>query len=376
MEANTKRQILGAVSTLFHPLGFLSPIVLSAKRVLQELWLVGVDWDQPIPDSIMQQWNRWTATLECLKNCKVPRALTLSNEIKNIELHAFCDASTLGFGSVVYLRIIYVTDFVAVNFVSSKSRVAPLRPLTVPKLELQGAIVALRLVKFIQSSLRITINQIFYWTDSKTVLQWIFSKTCRFQTFVANRVAEILEHSHPNEWRHVPGVENPADECSRGLFPAEIMENDRWLTGPAFLKQEEVNWPQPIKLTEPNENDPEVSATKWVGVIYGPALENRLRTLLDKHSDYGLAMRVVAWMLRFICNSKLKSAKERHESFLSVKAIQKASNQCIRSAQLECYSEEMSALEQIRSLKSSSPLLKLSPFIDKNGMLRVGGRLN
>ncbi len=146
VEANTKRQILSAVSTLYDPLGFLSPIVLSAKRILQELWLVGVDWDQPIPDTIMQQWNRWTATLNTLKDFKVPRALTLSNEIKNIQLHAFCDASTLGFGSVVYLRVTYATNVVNVNFVSSKSRVAPLRPLTVPKLELQGAIVALRLV--------------------------------------------------------------------------------------------------------------------------------------------------------------------------------------------------------------------------------------
>ena len=156
-----------------------------------------MDWDQPIPDTIMQQWNRWTATLNTLKDFKVPRALTLSNEIKNIQLHAFCDASTLGFVSVVYLRVTYATDVVVVNFVSS--RVAPLRPVTVPKLDLQGAIVALRLVKFIKSSLRITINQIFYWSDSKTVLRWIFSKTCRFQTFFANRVSGILEHSRPIE---------------------------------------------------------------------------------------------------------------------------------------------------------------------------------
>ncbi len=198
----------------------------------------------------MQQWNQWTETLNCLKNFKVPRALTLSNKIKNIQLHAFCDASTLGFGSVVYLRVTYATDVVTVNLVSSKSHVAPVRPLTVPKLELQGAIVALRLVKFIQSSLRITINQVFYGSDSKTVLQWIASKTWRIQTLVANRVSEILEHSRPIEWRHFPGVENPAAECSRGLFPAEIMENDR---SPSWNKKmliglNLINYRSPMKM--------------------------------------------------------------------------------------------------------------------------------
>jgi hypothetical protein len=113
-----------------------------------------------------------------------------------------------------------------------------------------------------------------------------------------------------------------------------------------------------------------------VGVIYGPAPEIRLRTLLDSYSDYGLTMRVAAWMLRFIFNSRFKSAKERRGSFLSVKAIQQDGNQCIRSAQLECYPEEMAALEQKRSLKSRSPLLKLSPFIDKDGVMRVGGRID
>ncbi len=235
---------------------------------------------------------------------------------------------------------------------------------------------ALRLVKFIQFSIRITINQVFYWSDSKTVLQWFASKICCFQTFVANCVSEILEHSRPIEWRHVPGVEYPADECSRGLFPAEIMENDRWLTGPTFLKQEDVDWPQPIKLPELNEYDPEVSATKCLGVIYGLAPENRLRSLLDRYSEYGLAMRVVAWMLHFIFNSRFYSAKERRGSFLSVKAIQQAENQCIRSAQLECYPEEMVALEHKGSLKSSSPFLKLLPFFGKDGVLRVGGRLD
>nr|CAH0101558.1 unnamed protein product [Daphnia galeata] len=243
------------VSTLYDPLEFLSPIFLSAKRILQELWLVGVDWDQPIPDTIMQQLNRWPTSLNTLK------------------------------------------DF--------KSRVAPLRPLTVPKLE---------------RSLNLH--------------------------FVSQSTKSSIENSRPIEWRHVPGVKNPTDECSRGLFPAEIMESDRWLTGPAFLKQEENNWPQPITLTEPNEDDPEVSANKWVGGLYGPLMKT------------GSAL---CWINPL---TMLKSAEQRNGSSLNVKAIQQASKRYIRSAELECYPNEMTALEQNRLLKSSSPLLKLSPQIE------------
>ncbi|XP_045032645.1 uncharacterized protein LOC123474497 [Daphnia magna] len=173
VEASTKRRILSAVSTLYDPLGFLSPVILSAKRILQELWLVGVDWDYQVPEEIQHQWNKWTTNLSQLEAFKIPRALTSSSDIQDIQLHAFCDASTVWIGSVVYLRVTYRNNIVAVNFVTSKPRVAPLRPLTVPKLELQGAVVALRLVKFVQSTLRIPITQIIYWSDSKTVLQWI-----------------------------------------------------------------------------------------------------------------------------------------------------------------------------------------------------------
>jgi hypothetical protein len=185
--------------------------------------------------------------------------------------------------------------------------------------------------------------------------------TCRFQTFVANRISEILEHSQPTEWRHVPGIENPADECSRGLFPDEMMENYRWVNGPDFLQQEENAWPITIKLPEPSVEDPEVSATNWIGLVYGPAEENRLRSLLERNSNYDVVMRIVAWILRFISNSKLKLL-DRDKSRIGVKCIQHAANHCIKSAQLEKYSEEIEALKNKRPLKLSSTLITLSLF--------------
>ncbi|XP_045033908.1 uncharacterized protein LOC123475368 [Daphnia magna] len=319
VEARTKRRILSRVSTLYDPLDFLSPVILSAKRILQELWLVGVDWDDPIPEVFQHQWNKWTTSLNHFKAFKIPRALTSSSDMKDIQLHAFCDASTVGFGSVVYLRVTYRKNILAVNFVTS--RVAPLCPLTVLKLELQGAIVALRLVKFVQSTLRIAINQIVYLSDSQTVLQWIASKTCR-----------------------------AANECSTGLLPGEMMENFRWVHGPACLQQEENAWPITIKLPETSVEDQEVSATNWVGLVYGPAPENRLHSLLERNSNYDLVMRVVSWILHFISNSKLK-LPDRDKSRIGVKCLQRAADHSIKSAPFEIYS-------------------------DGEGILRVGGRLN
>ncbi|XP_045033927.1 uncharacterized protein LOC116933188 [Daphnia magna] len=349
VEASTKRRILSAVSTLYDPLGFLSPVILSAKRILQELWLVGVDWDYQVPELIQHQWNKWTTNLSQPEAFKIPRALTSSSDIQDIQLHAFCDASTVGFGSVVYLQVVYRNKIVTVNFVTSKSRVAPLRPLTVPKLELQGAVVALRL--------------------------WIASKTCRFQTFVANRISEILEHFLPTQWRHVSGMENPADECSRGLFTGKMMDNYRWVNGPAFLQQEEKAWPITIKLPGPSVEDPEVSATNWIGLVYGPAEENRIRSLLERNSNYDLVMRIVARVFRFISNSRLESSN-RDNSRIGVKCIQRAANCFIKLAQLDTYSDEIEALKDKRPLKLSSTLITLSPFLDEQRILRVGGRLN
>ena len=159
-EAKTKRRILSVVATIYDPLGFLSPIILIAKKILQEIWSSGCDWDDVVDEQILIQWKRWTDQLPQLEKLAIPRSITKSLRIekcKRIQIHAFCDASTVGYGAVVYLRVISHNDDINLTFVLSKSRVAPLRPLTIPRLELQGAIVAVRLVKKIVSILRFPI---------------------------------------------------------------------------------------------------------------------------------------------------------------------------------------------------------------------------
>lgn len=146
-EANTKRRILSVVATVYDPLGFLSPVILIAKKILQEIWTSGCGWDDVVEDRILTQWKRWTQNLPLLESIKIPRPIAKSPRPRLIQIHAFCDASTVGFGAVTYLRVVSNEGTIMISFVLSKSCVAPLRPLTIPRLELQGAVVALRLVK-------------------------------------------------------------------------------------------------------------------------------------------------------------------------------------------------------------------------------------
>jgi Pao retrotransposon peptidase len=129
------------------------------------------------------------------------------------------------------------------SFVMSKCRVAPIHHLTIPRMELSAALLGVRLAKMIKQELRLRIDDETYWSDSSTVLRWIYSTHCRYHTWVANRVGEILTLTDAKQWRHVPGVLNPADDCSRGVEAASLAEDNRWWTGPTFLRQSTGSWP-------------------------------------------------------------------------------------------------------------------------------------
>ena len=139
-----------------------------------------------------------------------------TSEHTSRQLHVFCDASLLGFGAVAYFRLDRGDGHIWCSFVMAKGRVAPVRQLTVPRLELQSAVMAVRVGDLIRKEHDVTIESTHYWSDSSTVLCWIRSESRRYHTFVANRVAEIQDSSKVNDWRHVPGSMNPADIVSRG----------------------------------------------------------------------------------------------------------------------------------------------------------------
>ena len=235
MIVNTKREVLSEIAGIFDPLGLLSPVILIAKYIMQLIWRLELDWDGDLPDSILCDWKKWVAELSSVASIRIPRCVKGSLAAPDeLMLHVFSDASERGYGAVVYCRATRGAH-VQLSLVMAKSRVSPISYVTIPRLELQGALAGVRLAKLVCQELRLSMSTVTFWTDSMTVFQWINSKTYKFQTFVANRVAEILEVTKREQWRHVPGILNPADCCSRGGYGSQLTSCHIWFTGPPFL---------------------------------------------------------------------------------------------------------------------------------------------
>ena len=156
-----------------------------------------------------------------IPRCCYPKRI----EVKSVQLHGFCDASESAYTAAVYLRVLDEKDTITISLVVAKTKVAPIKRLTIPRLELCGAVLLARLVNHVGKVLQIHTNDAYAWTDSLVVLSWLRGNPRRFKTFVGNRVSEVMELIPPNRWQHVKGSDNPADSASRGVFPAELIKH-------------------------------------------------------------------------------------------------------------------------------------------------------
>lgn len=147
----TKRQFLSIVMSIYDPLGLLSPFTLKSKILMQEIWRSGVDWDEQIRDEEHVGWSAWLKALRGVETCCVPRCITPKNQLySGVQLHAFCDASATAYAASVYARFSIDSAPAHVVLIMAKSRVAPLKPLSIPRLELQAALLAARLITTVE----------------------------------------------------------------------------------------------------------------------------------------------------------------------------------------------------------------------------------
>ena len=212
----SKRKVLSRISGIFDPIGYASAVLIQAKMRMQELWQEGYDWDEVLPPNLQEEWSLLFAELRKINNVTMPRCLSVCGSVGNPMFCVFSDASENAFGACIYIRWQVGENEFETRFVAAKSRVAPLKKLTVPQLELQAAVLATRLHQTVMKETRFQVERSIFMTDSSIVLGWIKSTTRKFKSFIANRVGEIQTNSDPSQWRHIPGDVNVADDVSRG----------------------------------------------------------------------------------------------------------------------------------------------------------------
>ncbi|XP_011171556.3 uncharacterized protein LOC105204198 [Solenopsis invicta] len=231
--ARTKRAMLSYIARMFDPLGLGTPVTISAKILLQKLWQLRVDWDDEVSTDIARQWESVQSSLLELDNFHLPRWIQKGSDTVDCEIHGFLDASNYAYAAAIYIRLTSRSGNITTALLVGKSKVAPIKTLTVPRLELSAAVLMSRLTRFVMDALHITSVPCFCWTDSTVVLAWVTQHPSKWKTFISNRVAEIQTRLPSASWRYVPTDENPADCASRGVSGSQLVSHPLWWHGPA-----------------------------------------------------------------------------------------------------------------------------------------------
>ncbi|GFQ89622.1 pro-Pol polyprotein [Trichonephila clavata] len=231
----TKRTLLSTIAKTFDPLGWLSPITIQYKTIMQRLWKQHLQWDERVPTDIKLEWEQLANDVQFVKDIKIPRFLLVDSD-NQFNLFGFSDASEKAYAAAIYCRSVSDTGKINVQLIIAKTRVAPLKTVSLPRLELWGALLLVKMMDFTCKALNYPISQAQFYTDSTIVLSWIGSHASRWKTFVANRVPKIQTLSSATQWHHISGSANPADLATRGVSSSTLLTSI-WLCGPKFLNE-------------------------------------------------------------------------------------------------------------------------------------------
>ncbi|XP_062710881.1 uncharacterized protein LOC134288963 [Aedes albopictus] len=372
----TKRELLSMLMSVYDPLGLIANFLMPLKLLLQEIWRSGVSWDEPIEFRHMQKWRAWLNYLPQAGSVRIPRCYTMGRTYENlsIELHTFVDASEFGYCAVSYLRFEQGGQVDCV-LVGAKTRVAPLKFVSIPRLELQAAVVGTRLAKSIQEGHSIRIMQRYFWTDAADVLCWLRSDHRTYSQFVAFRISDILESSDISEWKYVPTKENVADEGTKIQRQIRLDAESRWRRGPPFLWGPRNSWPlEPVsKQMTTLEIRP--------SMLHHSAMSTLDCLQADKFSNWHRLQRITALVARFPLNIRQRIAGESPVTGpLASAELLRAEIVHYKRAQRDVYYDEIALLTTSGTGTSTLPkgnrLYKLNPIIDDDGVLRIHGRID
>lgn len=398
----TKRMILSKISQLFDPNGYVSPAMIVGKILMQDICRGKLDWDEAVPADIRNRWESFWTQLSHLELIKIPRWVGITSGAK-LQLHGFADSSIQAYGCSIVLRAVQPNGCITCHLLASKSRVAPLKTVTIPRLELAAAELLSKLMFSVREAMELTTIPYFLWTDNTIALHWIGKPIHALKLYVANRVKTIQKLTDVKRWQHIRTHENPADLISRGVAAEELVKNRLWWHGPEWLSKPQTKWPKPVhiqSLEQPLEVAEElkvnVAATsKRELEIFVPNFPQRVR-LFDYTKNIGEIKRILTYVFRFIngCRNKYK---QRPEEPISKEEIREnvrkyvpyptpaeeseAIKIFIKREQRLAYPSECNHFEKYGNknpglFPDTSKLIKLKPFVDRDGLIRVGGRID
>ncbi|GFX92390.1 integrase catalytic domain-containing protein [Trichonephila clavipes] len=277
----SKRDVLSEIARLYDPLGLIGPIVTKAKIFIQELWKIKLDWSEQLPPDAMKEWMNFYQKLSLEKRA---------------------------YAAVVYIKCFNESGQSQTRLLCSKSRVAPLKTLTIPRLELSAALLLSRLVKKVVPILQLPIHKIWMWTDSTIALAWIKTEPHKLKPFVSNRVAKIQALSKDYHWKHVSSKNNPADLISRGCNVDELLKNEMWFSGPDLQTDE---YEDNQLFPDPSYRDELKCA---VTLSMTECSSNFCDELFNVTNNFIKLIRIFSFIFRFINNIKAKEScnKEKY----------------------------------------------------------------
>lgn len=403
-EIPTKREALKIVMSLFDPLGLASPVTIQAKQLLQEIWRRGTTWDEKIDPDLAASWQKWLIQLKNLVNVSVPRGYPDFHSAASIQLHVFTDASETAYATALYWRTVSREGEVKITLIAAKTKVAPLKVTSIPRLELQAAVLGARMAAAVKQEHQQTPESTTFWTDSRTTLTWIRTGSRSYKPYVAHRVAAIEENSVASEWRWVPTKMNNADDATRNV-PEDFDKDHRWFHGPEFLYDHPDTWPA-------DDNTPVISGeekTYSLNQVRKARLQESLPDV-TRFSNWSRFLRSTARVLQFIdiCRKKAeqinykrskkregqdtdwrrnkkkikKAKKQRHyleknnRVYLQIPAekLRRAETLIRRMSQEDSFSEELKIMKAEKPLPASSRLHPLSVKLEDEE-IRLNGRI-
>lgn len=363
-----KRSILSVIGSFFDPLGMAGPVIVRAKEFLQKVWKENLEWDSPIPLPLLKAWKLFYEHLIAMPTILIPRYINVAAEscAQGLQLIGYCDASSIAYGCCIYVRAIK-DDRATTTLLCSKSRIAPIKnTLTMPRLELNGALLLARLYNKVKSIyVKMNFDAEYLFSDSQVVLCWLKSEKSNLPAYVKNRVTVINSLTTNCKWSHIDGHSNPADCLSRGCDPTELSNNTLWWHGPPQLADHKF---QPFKYTTSICNH--IACEREQSVELSVVSDEPDIRMFEKYSSWTKLQRVVAWILRFYYNCKTKVKAKSH---LTIAEINNSKFKIISAIQKKCFAKEIECISNNIPIKSN--LKSLTPFIDGNNVLRATGRL-